>query len=110
MPDEKRARATMDVALVRERKGEVFVVLGGTLLGMAAITCVWVLTGFRAGSWFWFWWTGALVVLGLGFVAAGIAVRSLAQEQFAAGGNIVRERIASRRENVPPEDIRPRAA
>ena len=107
-------QAEMDRALERADRGRAMAVLGGTMVGMAGITCVWILTGWRAGSLFWFWVTGSLGVLGLSSIAAGTGIRDTSVREIEVLGQVIRARVAAQRrmEERPaqPEGDIPRAA
>jgi len=50
--------------------------LGGLALSVAGVWVLWVWTGLRAGSWLWFYLSGATGLAGLVLVAAGVVAES----------------------------------
>jgi hypothetical protein len=103
----------MDASIEEQEMGQVLRVLGWTILAMCSITCVWIWTGWRAGSWFWFWVTFGLGFLGGTIVAAGARLRSRAAIELAAATAEIGRRAAKaakKEETSGPEDLGHRAA
>jgi hypothetical protein len=103
----------MDASIEEQEMGQVLRVLGWTILAMSSITCVWIWTGWRAGSSFWFWFTCALGFLGSAVIAAGARLRARAATEFAAVVAQIGRRAseAGQKEEAPgPEDLGRRAA
>ena len=76
-------------------RGLLLEVLGWWLLLMAGLTSFWIWTGWRAGTWFWFWWTGSLILAGGGLAAWGALLRAQAARDYAALSGSLRARLAS---------------
>jgi hypothetical protein len=103
----------LDASLAEQEMGQVLRVLGWTILAMSSITCVWIWTGWRAGSSFWFWFTCALGFLGTMSIAAGARLRARAAIELAAAAAEIARRAAegSKKEEVSgAEDLGGRAA
>jgi fatty acid desaturase len=105
-------RKSLDAAIQEEETGHDLIVLGGTVASMTAITCLFIWVGWRAGTWFWFWWTSALALLGTGLAMTGALLRAHSAKKLAALGGIRREESPARHggEATPPHDAPPRAA
>jgi hypothetical protein len=73
----------LDAAIDDEHVGLWLSVLGYTLLVFATIPAVWIWTGWRAGSMFWFWYTLGLGVCGTFMAGAGTFYRKRAAQDFA---------------------------
>jgi hypothetical protein len=97
MPDLITEQKTIDAAIRDQEKGEVLEVQGGALMLMAVITCVWIFVGWRAGSWFWFWWTGGLVLVGLSLAGTGVWLCSRGARNFAEMSGTIRAQLAAGR-------------
>jgi hypothetical protein len=103
----------VDAAACKEERGAVLEVLGGVMLFMAGITCVWIWVGWRAGTWFWFWCTAGLGLIGTMVAAAGMQRRARAAKDYAAWSESLRSKMAasSMAEELPvPDGTERRAA
>src|SRR3974377_13610 len=89
-----------------EQQGHVLQVLGWLMLGMAGITVLWVWTGWRSGSWFWLWVTGAVAFLGLSSAGIGTRMRERGARNYAALSSMLRATLAPYPES---EDVGRRA-
>lgn len=108
----KPEQRAMDAALETENEGSILQVLGWILLGFDSIPVVWVLVGWRTGSWLWFWITFGLVCLGAASLAAGGRMTQRAASDLAAAAEAIRHRILCVRDQQRPplEDMESPAA
>jgi hypothetical protein len=101
----------LDAALRDEENGNSLVVFGWTLWLMGAITIVWIFVGWRDGTWFWFWCTAALGLVGAGAAVAGSVLRARSARTFALASDLQRAAEPALQEELPaPKDVGPRAA
>ena len=69
----------MKVSIAAERSAEwalTLRTLGGLALSVAGIWALWIWTGWRAGSWLWFYLSGAVGLAGIVLYGAGAIARS----------------------------------
>jgi hypothetical protein len=101
-------RETMDQALDEQERWWGLEVTGWTILVFVAIPVLFVFTGWRAGSWFWFWATAILGLIGLVLTGTAALMRIRAAERFKTLGEAARSRVEARSEtSEPPRDIDP---
>ncbi len=109
-------RRAMNATVRDQKAGSVAQTVGWTLVLFGFITGVWVLIGFREGSYFWLWYTLALAVIGAFLIGWGSMRRSRGSRDFAARAGAVESpavsslSTADEREREREEKGGPRAA
>jgi hypothetical protein len=82
--------------------------IGWMLLIFDAVFAVWIWTGLRAGSWFWFGWVLIQGFVGIVSLGAGVYKRSRVAQLALTGSTDRIERV--KHYAAPEEAERPRAA
>ena len=103
----------MDAAVDRAELGLALQTVGYLIAGFCSITCLWIFTGWRVGSWLWFWITVGLFFIGMGTAAAGSRIRGKAYEVIAGIGVSMQTRLlrVEKQPELPPrQDLGPKAA
>ena len=112
MADKNNKERDMDTAVDREELGLGLQTTGIMVVGFCSITGLWIFTGWRVGSWFWFWVTAALLLVGSGAAAVGSLIRGNAYEAILAMATTRHTGLlkAGNEELPPSEDVGPKAA